>query len=246
MQNSKILIVALIIFSVVGAASASGLAPWQKPATVQLGNQYPVEDHQYGLSAKQQPKPTGITTITTSCVWCEYGYHQRQVQTECGSTCGNWQTKSAPTQSTIPVRIAPENQQRNGIGADGIQLYYGAELVNTLFETAFTTVFGQVADDIPTAYGSQTVVFETPIVMQSIVGSVSTMDELRNRGIRATACANRNGQTFAVAVAGSGPTVIAENQLLDTQWVYIIDALGKKYNLLFTRKDAEFWLINPQ
>jgi len=237
-----VIVAALITLIIVNASVASAnLASWQKPATVQLGNQYPVAEQQYGLSAQQSTSAVAHQTTahqTTTCVWCEYGYQQQLTQSG---------TTGVATQSMPIIRIAPPDQQRNGIGADGVQLYYEAGLVNTLFEKAFVAIFGQIADDIPTAYGSQTVVFETPIVMESIVESVNTMDDLQKRGIKATACANRQGQTFAVAVAGSGPTVIAENnQILDTQWVYIIDSQGNKYNLLFTRVGQEFWLVNPQ
>jgi hypothetical protein len=160
--------------------------------------------------------------------------------------CANCQAKAMPSMPNMPVQIAPAAQQRNGLGANGIQLNYEAGLVNTLFESAFTAVFGQVADDIPTSYGENRVAFEPPAVIQSVADSAMTMDDLKARAIAATACANRQGQTFAVAVAGSGPTVIADNQILDTQWVIIIDLQGVKYNLLFTRVGAEFWLVNPR
>jgi len=235
-----IVVAALITLIIVNASVASAnLASWQKPATVQLGNQYPVAEQQYGLSAQQSTSTVAHQTTThqtTTCVWCEYGYQQQLTQSG---------TTGVATQSMPIIRIAPPEQQRNGIGANGIQLYYDAELVNILFKTAFKAVFGQNVDVNSVCSGQ--VAFETPIAMESIVESVNTMDDLKTREIKATAWANRHGETFAVAVAGSGDTVIADNnQILDTQWVFIIDSQGKKYNLLFIRVGPEFWLINPQ
>jgi len=250
------LLVCLLALCVSGMAN--GLADWQKQDTVNLGHQGPWQEIQYGRSAipyqPSQEKQTLQITQKTTCAWCNYGQIrevqqvQRVQQPQCAPAgCGNWQAKPAPTMSTIPVRIAPDCQQRNGIGADGFQLYYDAGLANTLFEAAFVSVFGQIADDIPTAYGTNQVMFESPAVIQSIVYSVNDMNDLKLRNIAATACANRMGQTFAVAIAGSGPNVIADNnQILDTQWVFIIDSSGNRYNLLFTRVGAEFWMINPQ
>lgn len=155
--------------------------------------------------------------------------------------CGNWQAGTIPSMPTMAVCLAPV--QRNGIGANGIQLNYEAGLVNTLFERVFTGIFGQVADDIPTAYGDNRVVFEIPIVIDSIEATARTMDDLKMRAVAATACANQQGQTFAVAVAGSGKTVIADGQILDTQRVIIIDSQGYKYDLLFTRVGSDFWRV---
>jgi hypothetical protein len=213
------------------------------------------QEWQMGISGQiqQAEMRQAITQETTTCTWCDYTQVRAKTGTQVQATgqictqsgCGNWQAKPDPSMPSIPVRIAPEAQQRNGIGANGVQLNYEAGLVNTLFESAFTAVFGQVADDIPTSYGSNRVVFESPAVIQSIAVSAVTMDDLKSRSIAATACANWQGQTFAVAVAGSGPTVVADNgQVLDTQWVIIIDR-DNKYSLLFTRVGAEFWLVNP-
>lgn len=155
-------------------------------------------------------------------------------------------TEPAPQALIVPVVIAPPEQQRNGVGADGVQLFYDASLVNILFETAFVNRFGQVADDFPTKY-TGVVKFNPPLVMGEIAQNCKTMTDLLGRNVAATAQASRGGNVFAAAVAGSGPTVVAEgNQVLDTQWVVIIDSSGRKYSDLYTRVNNEFWLVNPQ
>jgi len=131
MKHIRGIAVTLTLIMISAVASAN-LASWQKPATVQLGNQYPVAEQQYGLSAQQSTST--VAHQTTTCVWCEYGYQQQLTQSG---------TTGVATQSMPIIRIAPPEQQRNGIGANGIQLYYDAELVNILFKTAFKAVFGQ-------------------------------------------------------------------------------------------------------
>lgn len=230
------LVAAMVFLALCASVQAYGnMAPAPLGKVVQG---WEPQEWQMGISGQiQQTEMRQTETQVASII--------SQVCTQPG--CGNWQAKPDPSMPSITVRIAPEAQQRNGVGVNGVQLNYEAGLVNTLFESAFTTVFGQVADEISTSYRENQVAFESPAVIRSIADSAMTMDDLKARTIAATACANRQGQTFAVAVAGSGPTVVADNgQILDTQWVIIIDSQGNKYNLLFTRVGAEFWLVNPQ
>ncbi len=164
--------------------------------------------------------------------------------------CGNWQARPNPSMPTIPVRFA--KIQRQGIGENGIQLNYEAGLVNILVETAFTSAIGRVADDMPTTYNENRVVFETPDVMQAIWYQVYrspafSMQDLQKMGIQATACANFRGETLAVLVTGSGPTLEADNgQILDTQWTIIMDKNNQKWSFLFTRSGSEFWIVEPR
>lgn len=251
------LVAAMVFLALCASVQAYGnMAPAPLGKVVQG---WEPQEWQMGISGQIQQTEMRQDQVSQQaiCTWCDYTQEPvKQTETQVASIisqvctqpgCGNWQAKPDPSMPSITVRIAPEAQQRNGVGVNGVQLNYEAGLVNTLFESAFTTVFGQVADEISTSYRENQVAFESPAVIRSIADSAMTMDDLKARTIAATACANRQGQTFAVAVAGSGPTVVADNgQILDTQWVIIIDSQGNKYNLLFTRVGAEFWLVNPQ
>ncbi len=180
-----------------------------------------------------------IVEMTHGCTSC-------QQQSGYNAGCGSWQPTPTPTVSTMTVCLA--SVQRNGMGADGMQLYYDVGLVNVLMETAFSAVFGQTLTNIPTAYEKdptmQHIAFAPPAVIHSISNAGLDMQGLASRGIAATACAERNGQTIAIAVAGSGPTVSKDNQILDTQWVIVVDTQGHQEDLFFTRVGAEFWQID--
>jgi len=240
MNRGSALIALLMCFL---ALSASGIAYGDRLVPLgKVAQGWNPQEYQYGISGQIQQSEWGMTSSShaEASAFASASVTTANVCTQPG--CGNWQVGTIPSMPTMAVCLAPV--QRNGIGANGIQLNYEAGLVNTLFERTFTGIFGQVADDIPTAYGDNRVVFETPIVIDSIEATARTMDDLKMRAVAATACANRQGQTFAVAIAGSGPTVIADgSQILDTQRVVIIDSQGYKYDLLFTRVGSDFWRV---
>lgn len=259
----KALLALAVYFLVANLLVTSGMAYGDK-MPVRLGKVaqgWQPQEWQYGLSAESQlrematssycpecPPTTGHTTATaTASAYAEASAFTVTTATASGAICtqpgcGNWRAGTIPSIPMMSVCLAPI--QRNGIDANGIQLNYEAALVNILFERAFTTVFGQVADDIPTAYGDNHVVFEVPVVIESIAKTAMTMDDLNMRAVAATACANQRGQTLAVAIAGSGKTVVADgNQILDTQRVIIIDSQGYKYDLNFTRAGSDFWRV---
>lgn len=262
MKQIRLLGVAFLILALCCAGvTANGLADYQKPDILELGHQGGWEEIQYGRSAIE---PTEYYTETTETVeehavqaWELQNWQINEVVemthgcTSCQKSgysagCGSWQPTPTPTISTMPVCLA--STQRNGMGADGMQLYYGVEWVNILIETAFNALFGQTLTNIPTAYEKdptmQHIAFAPPAVMYSISEANLDMQGLANRGIATTACAERNGQIIAVAVAGSGLTVSKDGHILDTQWVIVIDEQRHQEDLFFTRVGSEFWQID--
>jgi hypothetical protein len=232
---------------------SSGIVSGQVSGSVQQGSY----DQGFDSSLAQQgTSSTGllfhsvrkVETRTThfQTTHAEMGSVYQQASSSAGLSMN---LPAEPTSDVVPVRYAPPGVERYGKGADQEQLYYDAAWTDKLLETAMRDAFGPIAQNIETNYGTNLNVFETPMSMQVIVPTLTTMNDIQSISYCATGVAyDSQGNAFASILAGSGPTVVFnDGSVHDTQWVVIIDNTGTvKISWLFTRLGNVFFLVDPR